>query len=116
EHWQRVARTQYDWHQTQRAVVEQLEALTADLPRREQALLTRQQAVEAAEGVLRARQQDLSRLRQHVEGRAARLHLSEMAWQGERARLLTELRGRAELSEKHLHAVVDLRQRWSRRR
>src|SRR5205085_168263 len=87
-----------------------------DVPQREQALVTRQRALETAEGALRARQQDLSRLRQQVEGRAARLHLSEMAWQGERARLLTELRGRTELSEKHLAAVVDLRQRWARRR
>src|SRR5207249_12059033 len=116
EHWQRAAQVQDDWQRTHAAVVEHLESLAAAFPQREQALLTRQRALDGAEALLGERQQELSRLRQHLEGRAARLRLCERGWQSERQRLLAELRARDELAGKHWQKVVELRQRWAARR
>src|SRR5439155_18734415 len=48
EHWQRAAQVQDDWQRTHAAVVEHLESLTAAFPQREQALLTRQRALDGA--------------------------------------------------------------------
>jgi hypothetical protein len=44
------------------------------------------------------------------------VRLRETSWDSERDRLLVDLRGREALAEKHLGALVALRQRWTKRR
>jgi hypothetical protein len=116
EHWTHAAQAQQDWCDARTGAAADLEALTAGLPEREQALVARQEALEAAECALRQRQQELSNLRQHLEGWASRLRLRETTWERERDCLLADLRGRDELAAKQVRAVVDLRQRWAKRR
>jgi hypothetical protein len=72
--------------------------------------------VEGAEEDLRRRHQDAVQLRQHLEAWAAKVRMREAGWESERDRLLTDLRGREALAEKHLTALVELRQRWAKRR
>lgn len=116
EHWQRLVAAQQQWHQAHGAAVDHLQALTASLPQQEQALIERQKVVEAAESALHRRQCELSQLRQHLEGWAARVQLKETTWESERDQLLIAMRAREASAEKHVQKSVDLRQRWTKRR
>jgi chromosome segregation ATPase len=116
EHWQRAAETQQRWQEARAAAAAELEVLAASFPKREQELLLRREALEAAESNLRDRQLELSRFRQHLEGWAARVRLRESTWEGERDRFLIDLSGREEIADKHLKALIDLRERWVKRR
>ena len=107
EHWQRVAHTQQQWLEAQRSAADKLQALAADLPAKEQLLLARQDALEAAEANLQKRQQEISCFRQHVEGWAARVRLRETTWESERDRVLADVRGREVLAAKHMQAIVE---------
>jgi pSer/pThr/pTyr-binding forkhead associated (FHA) protein len=116
EHWQRVACVHQEWQQAQQAAVVEVASLAAALPLREQALLERQQALEAVEESLRRRQQDLTHLQHHLEAWAARLQVREAAWESERDRTLIDVQGREAVLIKQHEAVVALRQRWTGRR
>jgi chromosome segregation ATPase len=116
EHWQRVAQTQEEWLRAHRSAADQLQALAEDLPAKEQLLLARQDALEAAEANLQKRQHEISSFRQHVEGWAARVRLRETTWESERDRVLADVRGREVLTAKHMQAIVNLRQRWVKKR
>jgi hypothetical protein len=116
EHWQRAAQMQQQWLEQQCIATDDFLRVLADLPSREQALLARHQALEAAEDNLRKRQQELSSFRQHLEGWSARICLRESAWESERDRVLAEAEGQVALADKNLQAVALLRQRWAKRR
>jgi len=116
EQWERLTLTHHSWHQERLAAAATLEALVASWPAREDALTARVHRLEVAEKDLRRRHQDAIHLRQHIEAWAARVRLREASWESERDRLLTDLRGREALAEKHLGALVELRQRWTKRR
>src|SRR5262249_22257208 len=53
---------------------------------------------------------------QHLQGWQARLRAREVTWEGERDRLLSEVRTREELADKRLAVLLELRQRWQKRR
>jgi chromosome segregation ATPase len=79
-------------------------------------LSQREQAGLQADQVLRQRHEELVHLRQEMIAWRARLRVREAGWEGERQRLLADARGREELAERHLAALVELRQRWAQRR
>jgi hypothetical protein len=116
EQWERLAWWHQDWHSARRAVVAELDALTARLPLREEAVATREATLQAAEKNLRHRCEEAVQLRHYLEGSKARLHIRAAAWESERARTQTDLRSREQLAKKTLAAVVKLRQRWAKRR
>jgi hypothetical protein len=116
EQWHRLAQTQHQWQQDRLAAAADLEAAVAGFPEREQALTARRQDIEAGEADLRRRQEEIAARRQHLEAWAAQLRAEEAGWHSERDQLLADLRGREEVAEKHLAALVDLRQRWAKRR
>jgi hypothetical protein len=116
EQWGRLAAEHRDWLHERDAALAELEALAAGVPAREEALATRECCVRAAEEDLRRRHQEAIHLRHHLEGWKARLRIRESGWESDRDRALADLRGREELAERHLAALVALRQRWARRR
>ncbi len=116
EHWQRLGILQVRWEKDRRAAGRELEELARRLVDRAHALAEREQAGAQAEQVLRQRHAELIQMRQQMIAWRARLRVRDKAWEGERSRLLMEVRAREELAERHLNTLVDLRQRWAKRR
>jgi chromosome segregation ATPase len=116
EQWEQLARTRAGWEEEYRNTAGELRLLTASLQEKCQALLSREKDLEDAADELRRRHAELTHLRQHVLGWQARLRSRELTWEAERDRLLSDLRSREALTERHLAALVDLRQRWLKRR
>jgi pSer/pThr/pTyr-binding forkhead associated (FHA) protein len=113
---ERVLWAHQRWLDEQRNVVRDLEEFGLRLADQERALLARAHAVEEAECVARQHQNAAEHLRNHLEGWQSRLSAREIAWEGERERLLLEVQGREELVRKQLGALADLRKRWGERR
>jgi hypothetical protein len=109
EHWQRFLLFQQEWEKDRRSAADMLETLALDLPRKEQDLLAR-------EVDLNRRHEELVEFRHHLEGWAARVRLRETTAEGQQCRMLAESRGREEAVEKHLRAMVEMRQCWAKRR
>jgi pSer/pThr/pTyr-binding forkhead associated (FHA) protein len=116
EQWGRLAAGHGAWQGERTAAVAELEALAAGVPAREEALAERERCAQAAEDDLRRRHQEAVHLRHHLEGWTARLRIRESGWESERDRALTDLRGREQLAERHLTGLLELRQRWAKRR
>jgi hypothetical protein len=112
EQWQWLLRTRHSYHQEQLAAAIELETLAGRLQKQEQALTPRDQALKAGEVSLRQRFQEIQHLRHHLEGCQARLRTRVAAWEGERDRLLADLRSREALAEKRLAVVAALGKRW----
>jgi pSer/pThr/pTyr-binding forkhead associated (FHA) protein len=113
---QRVLWAHQRWLEEQRNVVRDLEEFGLRLAGQERELQVRAQAVEEAECVVRQHQNSADLLRNHLEGWQTRLSAREIAWEGERERLLIHLQGQEELVRKQLVALADLRKRWGERR
>jgi pSer/pThr/pTyr-binding forkhead associated (FHA) protein len=116
EYWERFYQTQQHWQREHEAVLAAVEELGQRLQVREQALKAREQALEPAENDLRGQQEELALQRQHLQGWQTRLRANEVSWEGERDRLLLEVRTREELVEQRLVILRELRQRWEKRR
>jgi hypothetical protein len=116
EQWQRLAGFHHEWHRERAVVQLALEAVAACLPARVEEVVARDRALQAAEDDLRRRHQEAVQLRHHLEGWKARLHIRESGWESERDRALVDVRGREELLQRHLAALVEVRQRWAKRR
>lgn len=112
----RLQQARRRWQQERDAAWAALEPLAQRLHEREQALVERGQNVAALEADNRQRQDEIAHLRKHLDAWQARLALRVTAWEGERDRLLAELRSREELAERQLVAVASLKQQWQQRR
>jgi hypothetical protein len=116
EHWERLARINHAWHEDRGAALVELEERIANLPAREESVSARERGLQSAEEDLNCRHEEAVRLRQHLEGWKARLHVRAAAWESERDQALADLRGREALAERHLKALVAVRQRWNKSR
>ena len=116
EQWQRLAQLQHQWQQEGLATAAQLETAIAGFPEREEDLTRRLQAIEAAEAEVGRRLEENLKRRQELEAWAIRLQAEQVSWRSERDQMVADVRGREEVAEKSLVAVVDLRERWARRR
>jgi hypothetical protein len=116
EQWGELARAREAWQQEHRVTAAELKALAAGLQEKGLAFLAREKELDEADVAIRRRHGEAAQLRQHLVGWEARLRARELAWEAERDRLLTDLRGREGLAEHNLAALVELRQRWARRR
>src|SRR5205085_9418486 len=83
---------------------------------REETLQIREQAVDTTEQELRRRMEAVAEARRHQESYSARLAAHEAIWTGERDRLIASVRAREDVVEQRLAALIDLGERWSKRR
>jgi pSer/pThr/pTyr-binding forkhead associated (FHA) protein len=111
-----LAQVEQRWRQDRDALAAELEALGARLLERERTLQSGEQALEAAQRTLRQRSEEVARTQRNLEAWKGRLAAGAAAWQGERERLLVELRAREEAVEQRLASLEQLRQRWDERR
>jgi hypothetical protein len=109
EQGERLAQAQQHWQQERAEVLAELELLGRRLQERERAL-------ETGEDRLLQRADDLAHLRRRLEGWSAQLTQREAAWDGDRNRLLADVRTREEYVEKRLAMLEELRKRWDDRR
>lgn len=116
EQWHRLTRLQRCWEDERQEARAELEKLTEQLLEKGHVLVQQEQANQQADQVLRQRHEELVQVRQHLIAWRARLRVREKTWEGERQQLLLEVRKREEQAERQLNTLVDLRQRWARRR
>jgi chromosome segregation ATPase len=116
EECERLVQAQQSWQQERQTAAGSLEALGQRLHEQEQTLRTREQALELAEYGLRQRTEELGQTQRQLEGWKARLAVAVTNWEGERERLLADLRTREEAVEQRQLRLMDLRERWDKRR
>jgi pSer/pThr/pTyr-binding forkhead associated (FHA) protein len=116
EEWQLLVEARGTWVKEQSAAATELRFLASRLQEQAHAFLTREERLRAEADQLRRRYQELSHLRQHLVGWQTRLQGREVSWESERDRTTADLRGREELVERHLHALVTVRESWVERR
>jgi pSer/pThr/pTyr-binding forkhead associated (FHA) protein len=116
EQWRRLGDLQEQWEKDRHETSQEMDTLARRLVDRGHLVAQREQADQQAEQVLRRRHEELVQIRHQMIAWRARLRIREKAWEGERSRLLTEVRSREELADRHLNTLVDLRQRWAKRR
>ncbi|HLN32653.1 MAG TPA: FHA domain-containing protein [Gemmataceae bacterium] len=116
EECERLAQGQLRWQQERTATVAGLEALGLELQEREQSVCTRERSVERAEFAVQQQSAQVAQARTHLEALKARVAAGALAWEGERAGLLLDVRTREEVMEQRLAALTTLRERWDKRR
>ena len=116
EQYERLGMAQQQWRQERESVATELEIMCQRLRQWEEALQMREQAVAPAEQELRQRSAEAARMQRHHESWQAGLVAREALWQGEQDRFLASLRAREDLAERRLGALIDLRERWGKRR
>lgn len=116
EAWERVAALHDRWHADRAEAAAELEAQATRLLERDFLVQAREQASAQADEVLRQRHQELLQLQEQMIAWRARLHIEENAWDSDKVRMLAELRSKDAAAEQHLAMLVELRQRWAKRR
>jgi hypothetical protein len=116
EQWQRLLLARRRWQEEQDAAVSLLEPQARRLREQEQAVAARAEAVGKGEAKLRTRLSEVVHLRHNLEGCQVRFRARVADWEGERERLLTEVRVREDLVERRLQLVAAVRGRWEKRR
>jgi hypothetical protein len=116
EECERLVLTQEAWRQEHQGVLEELEAVGARLQERELEVMLREEMQAPREFALAQREEESLRLRQHLEAALARVAVREGEYEGERQRLIEQVRAREALVERRWLALVALRRRWGRRR
>jgi pSer/pThr/pTyr-binding forkhead associated (FHA) protein len=113
---ERLLLAQEAWRQGHQGVLEELEAAAARLQERELEVALREEVQAPREFALARREEEALQLRQHLEAALARVAVREGECEGERQRLLEQVRAREALVERRWLALVALRRRWRRRR
>lgn len=116
EQWQRLALVYRAWQGEKEEAAAELEELGGRLMQQGKTLADKEQQQRTVEADLRRQNEDVLHLRHQMIGWRARLRSKEHAWEGDRSRLLAEIRHRESLAEQQHGALVDLRQRWSKLR
>src|SRR5262249_26714918 len=116
EQWERLVQTQHCWQQDRDQAAAELETLARKLQEQEQVLTRREQQYQSVREEFRGRHQELVELRQHLAAWQSRLQSRESTWEGERSRLLNEIRQREKLVQEHLSNLEEIRRRWSKNR
>jgi nucleoprotein TPR len=116
ELWQTLAETEQSWRGERAVLLDELEALACRLQEREQDLRVRGDVLHTQEGVLERQRDDVAHVRQQLESWQLRFHTQQANWEAERDRLLAEVQAREQLAEQQLAGLIDLRERWLKRR
>lgn len=116
EQYERLALAKQQWQQEHEAVAMGLETIGQRLCEREDAVQHREQAVAAAERELQQRLAALAQAQRQYESGAAGFAAEQASWRGEQKRLQASLRAREDLVAQRLTALIQLRERWDKRR
>jgi len=116
EQWERLVRTQHSWQADRDQAAAELETLGRQLQEQEKVLTQREQQYQSVREEFRCRHQELVQLRQHLAAWQSRLQTRESSWEGERGRLLDEIRRREKLVQEHLANLEEIRRRWGKNR
>ena len=116
DQWERLAHAQARWQQERDAAATELETLATRLSEREQTLESIERRRDEATREVQRQHMALMHHKHDLEAWQVRLRAREVAWEGERDRLLADLRGREATAEQLQSAFADLRQRWAARR
>jgi chromosome segregation ATPase len=116
EQCERLVKAQEQWEERRQMAAGELEKLGEQLREQAQDLATREQVLVLAETEVQQHKAELAHRQHHLDAWQARLTAQAAAWEGERDRLLAELRGREQLVERRLTFVIELGQRWQERR
>jgi chromosome segregation ATPase len=108
EQCQRLVQAQERWQRERDAVAAELEALS-------RRLLEREQALEFTEERCRQQENEVAQQRRHLDCWQAQFTTQTAAWEGERDRLVADLRSREDLLEKGLATVANVRRQWQQR-
>ncbi len=100
------------WQAEHAAASDELEALARRLEEREHALLRREREAEEQERALHQLYEEAEHCRAVLDGQQARVAAAARAWEGERERLLLQLRIREERARRQSVGIVELRRRW----
>lgn len=116
EQCQRMVQGQHNWQQERDAAAADLEEMGKRLHSRELELQQREQGLEAAECRQRQMHEEADALRRQLEAWQSRLSTREAMWESDRDRLLVSVQNREKLAEAKLTAIMQVHQRWMRRR
>jgi hypothetical protein len=116
EQCERLHTARKQWQQERAAATAGLESLAVQLDEREQSLREREQARAAIDAGHEQARQELAQQRRFLDTWQARIAVRVALWEGERDRLLAEMRTREEKAEMHLAALGELRRRAQERR
>jgi pSer/pThr/pTyr-binding forkhead associated (FHA) protein len=116
ELWQTLTNTEQSWQSERAELLSDLEALGGRLLEREQDIRLREEVLKNREELVEQHREEVVVLRQQQESRQLRLHTRQTNWEGERDRLLAELQSKELLAERQLAGLVELRERWLKRR
>jgi nucleoprotein TPR len=116
ELWQTLAETEQSWRGERAVLLEELEALACRLQEREQDLRVRGDVLHTQEGVVERQRDEVAHMRQQLESWQLRFRTRQANWEAERDRLLGEVQAREQLTEQQLSGLIDLRERWLKRR
>lgn len=115
EQWQRLTLLYRAWQREKDQASLELENLARKLLDQGQALARKESDQHSVEENLKTQQEELGKLRHQMIAWRTRLRTREQTWEGERARLLTETRHRVSLADQEHTALVEMRQRWTKR-
>jgi hypothetical protein len=116
EQCERLNLARKQWQQERAAAAGALEPLALQLEEREQGIRDREQALAAGEDECGQVRQELIQQRRFLDTWQSRLATRAATWEGERDRLLADVRTREGKSEAELAAIAQLRRRWQQRR
>lgn len=116
EQAERLVRARQAWEEERKGAAAELEMAALALYEREQELLSKDRALQAATEVCEQRRQELAQLRCYVDGWQSRLTARTASCEAEHDRRLIDLRTREDLAVRQLAAVAAVRQRWLERR
>jgi chromosome segregation ATPase len=108
EQCHRLVQAQERWQEDRKTLAAELETLGRQLQEREHTL-------ELAEARCRQREDDVAQQRHRLDSWQAQLTAQMAAWEGERERLLADLRGREDVLAKGLATVANVRRQWQQR-
>jgi hypothetical protein len=116
EVWQTLVQTEEAWQRERTALLAELEALGGRLREREQGIGLREEVLNNQEEALARKRDEAALLRQQLESWQLRFRTRQANWEGERDRLLAEVQAREYQAEQQLAGLVELRERWLKRR
>ena len=117
EQWQRLSQLHDIWETERREIGRELEGFGATLLLDNGRLLAhREEGNRQGEQLVQQRHEELLQIRQEMIAWRARLRLRETECDGERRRLLIDMKHREKLVEQHFDVLMELRRRWTKRR
>jgi chromosome segregation ATPase len=116
EQWQHLLRARHHWQEEHEAAAAGLETLALRLQEQERGQAGRERGLVVGETSLRQRLAEVTQLRHSLESCQGRLRSRVATWEGERDRLLVDIRAREQLAERRQQSVAAMRARWNKRR